>query len=731
MGVEPRRLLMALATVIGITGCGGGGSGGEPTSAAPLSADQQVYQQVELNGGESTLGWQFPFGGGTLVSGTDYIYANTTSLKASPATGPQTQAPVLTSLSSSLTIPSSAPTLTRVLVAGQVLLAPATANQSMSFSGTGIRRDRYAQDGVTLVDSALFSNYSSTPLSGNMADSPGELLAWLPIGNWLNTNTFTAGINWLPGSAYLKSQGRRIGDTVFASDCVGSTTTAEVNPCAVGMTLDSFFPYVFASQSNDHPIEADFAADGAISTIQGVRMWVATAPLPQELENTPLYRVFYELNGNIYTGTLEKDGTSFYYQQASGNVVGYQITLNQAALNSIIAGLVTDGAPGVDRGSSAAVPSVDLFGLGGHGVNGAIAPVDLRQHYNIPSTLDGAGQTIAIVDAPGIGDTADDLNTFSAYYGLPQCNAGNPCFQQIDLSGGAAGNEDWGNETALDTQMAHAIAPAAKIVLVIANSDSLADLMAAVQAAAAVPGVTAVSMSFSRPETADEQTRYDPIFTQHPGVVFFGCTGDWASYAQPPKIYTFGSAYPASSPYVTAVGGTRLQSIAWTSSSAEIAWQFSSGGPSNFEPMPAWQSAYLAGSPVLGLNNGMRAIPDVAALADFEHSAWAVFHRLAWHMDGGCSTATPLWAGFAALLAQQLANNGQSLPTLIQNTEGGFNGLLYQTKLMQGQSPSFYAIPSGSNNLTSSPCALCTAGPGYNDVTGLGSPNFTELLSQF
>lgn len=731
MGFEPRRLLMALSIVVGITGCGGGGSGGEPTSAASLSADQQVYQQVELNGGESTLGWQFPFGGGTFVSGTDYIYANTTSLQKSPATGPQTQAPVLTSLSSSVTIPSSAPALTRVLVAGQVLLAPATANQSMSFSGTGIRRDRYAQDGATLVDSALFSDYSSTPLSGNMADSPGELLAWLPIGNWINMNAFTAGINWLPGSAYIKSQGRRVGDTVFVSDCWGSTTTAAVNACGVGMTLDSFFPYVFASKSNSHPIEADFAADGAISTIQGVRMWVATSALPQELENTPVYRVFYELSGNIYTGTLEKDGTSFYSQQASGNVVGYQITLNQAALNSIIAGLVTDGTPGVDRGSSAAVPSVDLFGLGGHGVNGAIAPVDLRQHYNIPSTLDGAGQTIAIVDAPGIGDTTDDLNTFSAYYGLPQCNADNPCFQQIDLSNGAAGTDSWGNETALDTQMAHAIAPAAKIVLVIANSDSLADLMAAVQAAAAVPGVTAVSMSFSWAETADEQTNYDPIFAQRPGVIFFGCSGDWASYAQPPRIFTFGSAYPASSPYVTAVGGTRLQSIAWTSSSAETAWQFSSGGPSNFEPMPAWQSAYLAGSPVLGLNNGMRAIPDVAALADFEHSAWGVFHRLAWHMDGGCSTATPLWAGFAALLAQQLANNGQSLPTLIQNTTGGFNGLLYQTRLMQSQPPGFYVIPSGSNNLTSSPCPLCTAGPGYNDVTGLGSPNFTELLSQF
>lgn len=723
---------VGLVLALCMAGCGGG-SGSQAPPTAALSSDQQIYQQVELGGGESTLSWSFPFGGGTLVSGTNYIFSTTTALSQSPAIGPQTEAPVLNSLSSSIVIPSSAPALTRVLIGGHVLLAPANGTQLITYSGTGIRRDRYAEDGVTVVDSALFFNYSSIPLTGSMTAAPAELLAAFPIGNWVNLDVFTAGTSWQPGAAYIKSSGQRIGDTVFVADCTGNTTTADINPCASGTTLDNFFPYTFQSANNLHPVESDFAGDGSISTIQGVTMWVSASPLPLARSSTLVYRVFYELNGNVYTGTLEKDGTPFNYGEGNGNQVGYQITLNEAALNSVIAGLIVTGPPGTDVGNSAALPSIDLFGLGGHGVNGAMAPVDLQLHYNIPSTLNGAGQTIAIVDAPGLGDTVDDLNVFSAYYGLPQCNDSNPCFRQIDLSNGATGDDAWGNEMAIDTQMVHAIAPGANIVLVIANSSSEPDLMAAVQAAASVSGVTAVSMSFSWPETADEQTAYDPIFAQHPGVIFFACSGDWGAYSPSPAAllpYT-GGGYPAMSPYVTAVGGTRLQSIAWTGSASEIAWQFSSGGASLFEPMPVWQTAYLSGSPVLALNNGMRAIPDVSGLADFEHSAFGVYHRLAWRSDGGTSSATPLWAGLAALLGQKMANEGKSLSALIQATPGGFNGLLYQTQLTQGTSAGFYAVTSGSNNLTVTPCSLCTAGPGYSDVTGLGAPDFTELLSHF
>jgi hypothetical protein len=723
----PRNAGAVLVPALCIAGCGGGSSSQAPPTAA-LSSDQQIYQQVELGGGESTLSWSFPIGGGTLVSGTNYIFATTTALSHSPANGPQTQTLALNSLSSSLVIPNSVQTPTRVLRGGQVLVAPANASQLISYSGTGIRRDRYAQDGVTVIASALFFNYTSSPLSGSMTDSPAELLAAVPFENWVILNVFTGGMSWQPGSAYIKSSGQRIGDTVYVADCTGSTTTADINSCTSGTTLDNFFPYTFV---NTYPVETDFAGDGSISTIQGVTMWVSASPLPLQVSSTLQYRVFYELNGNVYTGTLEKDGTPFNYGEGSGNVVGYQITLNQAALNSVIAGLITNGAPGTDLGSSGAVPSIDLFGLGGHGVNGTMAPVDLQAHYNIPSTLNGSGQTIAIIDELGGGNIQNDLNVFSAYYGLPQCNDSNPCFRQIDLSNGAT-VAPGGSEVALDTQMVHAIAPGANIVLVIANSASEADTMAAVQAAASVSGVTAVSMSFGFPETADEQTAYDPIFAQHPGVIFFAASGDSGAYSpRPAVLLPFGGSYPAASPYVTAIGGTRWQSIAWTGPTSEVAWQFSGGGASLFEPMPAWQTTYLSGSPLLMPNNGMRAIPDVSALADGVHSAFGIYQDLHWQSAGGTSAATPLWAGIAALLGQKMANEGKSLSALVQATAGGFNGLIYQTQLTQGTAAGFYPVNSGSNNLTVSPCSLCTAGPGYSDVTGLGAPNVTEMLSHF
>jgi hypothetical protein len=736
-GKQLWQLALVLGLAATVAACGGGSNSGnsaahpsDPPPRPVLSKDQQVFEQAELAGGESTISFQFPFGGGSLVSGKDFVSATTTALGQSPTNGPQKQTPTLTSLSSALIAPTSAPGRIRVLQGGQILVSSGTAERLVTYSGTGIRRDRYADDGATVVDSEFSSDFSAIPLSGDMTQSPGELLAALPLSTWINLNTFTAGKAWMSGSGYIKSHSHRLGDTVFGIDCGASTTTAALTPCQSGTTLDNFFPHTFQNATTFHPVETDFAADGTLSTIQGVRMWVAAAPLPQVQNNTSALRVFYELNGNVYAGFLEKDGTPLNMKQASGNVVDYEITLNEAAVNSVAAGVLTNGTPGVERGSGAAVPSVDLFGLGAHGVKGAIAPADLRVHYNIPTALNGAGQTIAIVDAPGIGDPIDDLNVFSAYYGLPLCNDSNPCLRQMDLSNGATGAS--AAEIAIDVQMVHAIAPAANIVLVIAKSSSLSDRMAAVRTAAAITGVVAVSMSFSFSETADEHTTFDPIFTQHPGVIFFASSGDTGSHTQPPLVVAHPfptSAYPAASPYVTAVGGTRWGSLASSGAAAEVAWQFSGGGASLYEPMPSFQTNFLSGSALLSLNNGMRAVPDVAGIADPANSAFGIYFELAWHMEGGTSVATPLWAGLSALLAQEMATAGKSLPTLVQTTPGGFNGLIYQGMATQGTAAGFFPVTSGSNDLTITVCALCLARPGYNDVTGLGAPDFLVLLS--
>ena len=368
--------------------------------------------------------------------------------------------------------------------------------------------------------------------------------------DWISANNFAANARWQTGALYNKRHGAIVGDTYIVQDCTNSssvvhTTTAMITPCQTGGTLDNFFPVILLS-SNDHPSEIDLSTDGTITTIQGVRMWVANSPIPLDLSVTQSYRIYYEMNGKVYMGILETDGTPFRYEQADGSVVDYYIGFNQAAVNSIQQGLITGAVvAGSQAGSSAEVTTVDLFGIGGHGVNGALAPADLLVHYGIPTDLNGSGQTIAIVDAPGTGDVVDDLNVFSQYYNLPQCNNANPCFEHIDLSNGAAvsATDDWGAEVALDTQMVHAFAPDSKIILVTANSQSSSDLFSAINYAAGLPGVTAVTMSFSYYNVSQTDTQNENSllsgFQSNNGLVFFASSGDAGNYNY------YGVSYPA------------------------------------------------------------------------------------------------------------------------------------------------------------------------------------------
>jgi subtilase family serine protease len=362
----------------------------------------------------------------------------------------------------------------------------------------------------------------------------------------------------------------------------------------------------------------------------------------------------------------------------------------------------------------------------GTGIGSTLSPADIRVHYNMPQSLTGAQQVIAIVAAPGSGNIASDLNTFSAYYHLPLCNTVNPCFQKIDLSNGKAvsRSNDWATEIALDVEWAHAVAPAATIYLVVAASSSLTDMFAAVKKAASLPGVVAVSMSWGTTEFRTETSAsFDGVFAGYPGVVFLAAAGDSGNNGS-------NQIYPAASPYVTAVGGTSIRSLALTSSDSEVAWSLSGGGASIFQAMPRYQVGYLGGSSLFALNNGKRAIPDVAYNADTMTSPVGIYVNGAWSAIGGTSAGAPQWAGIVALMAQNMQRKGTSLSTLVRGNSG-FNNLIYQAKIIQSSSSSFFDVTSGTNKAGRGVCALCVAGPGYDDVTGLGVPNVGNFLGYF
>ncbi len=320
----------------------------------------------------------------------------------------------------------------------------------------------------------------------------------------------------------------------------------------------------------------------------------------------------------------------------------------------------------------------------------------------------GAGQIIAIVDAFHDPNALSDLNTWNSQYGYPALSTctslqqAGACFEQADPQGTPTVNKGWVLEESLDIEWAHAEAPGAKIVLVEAASASDADLFGAAQYAGSTLGATEVSMSFGGSDAAGDNS-FDSDLA-HPGTLYTASAGDSGNSAE----------YPAASPNVIAVGGTTLNGCSGTSCagfSSETAWSGSGGGPSVSEAIPGYQSSYTGpvsgASTISGLTGGQRGIPDVSFEADpstgvsvYDSTRYQL--QVGWWTLGGTSVSAPNWAG---ILAAGAAAG--------QTTLAG-DGAIYS-----GGSANLRDITSGSNGSCGTDC---TAGTGYDLVTGLGSP---------
>ncbi|MGB9245893.1 MAG: hypothetical protein WCC03_21275, partial [Candidatus Acidiferrales bacterium] len=164
------------------------------------------------------------------------------------------------------------------------------------------------------------------------------------------------------------------------------------------------------------------------------------------------------------------------------------------------------------------------------------SPAQIRQAYGFDQiTNQGAGQIIGIIDAYDDPNAESDLAVFDQQFGLPPCTTANGCFRKI--FGGSKhpkANADWALEISLDIEWAHAIAPKATILLVEATTNSLGDLLNAVDTAVR-NGSSVVSMSWTVSEFSSE-SRQDNHFVST-GVTFLAASGDNGT----------GVAYPASS----------------------------------------------------------------------------------------------------------------------------------------------------------------------------------------
>ena len=375
-------------------------------------------------------------------------------------------------------------------------------------------------------------------------------------------------------------------------------------------------------------------------------------------------------------------------------------------------------------------------------ITGAVyTPAQIRAAYGlvalpavgaaISSTLAaqlGAGQTIYIVDAYHDATALSDLNLFSAKFGLPTCanvtiastatlplaKPPSSCtFSQVNATTTAAMtatvpvyNATWAPESKLDVQWAHAIAPLARIVLIEMPS-SLSSYILGANLLAAKMGPGVVTMSFGSAE-AGWAPSVDSYFAGA-GMTYVAAAGDSGSQV----------LWPAVSPHVLAVGGTGLN---WTGSGTryEAAWSSTGGGLSAYETLPTWQSGVV---PAGGSALVRRAVPDVAFNANPMTGEYVALTlpglATAWSAYGGTSIAAPQWAGIVAVAnAQRVASAKAVL--------GDFHSTLYQSigKVPGTYAASFGDIVDGTNGT----CATCRAGAGYDQATGWGTPNSTQLM---
>ena len=317
-------------------------------------------------------------------------------------------------------------------------------------------------------------------------------------------------------------------------------------------------------------------------------------------------------------------------------------------------------------------------------------PADLRSAYGLTAT-GGSGQTIAIVDAYNDPNAESDLGVYRSQYGLGACTTANGCFRKVDQKGGTSyprGNSGWAEEISLDLDMASAICPNCHILLVEASSSSLTNLGTAVNTAANL-GANAISNSYGGGESSSE-TSWDTSYYNHPGIAITASSGDSG----------YGVEYPAASQYVTAVGGTSLTHASNTRGWSETTWSGAGSGCSAFEPKPSWQK---------DTGCSRRTVADVAADADPNTgvAVYDTYHVAGWLVFGGTSVASPIVASVYALAGNETSVSYGNFP--------------------YAHTTSLFDVTSGSNGSCGS-SYLCTAGPGYDGPTGLGTPNGTSAF---
>jgi subtilase family serine protease len=365
---------------------------------------------------------------------------------------------------------------------------------------------------------------------------------------------------------------------------------------------------------------------------------------------------------------------------------------------------------------------------------GCYGPAQIRAAYGVDKLaakgLTGAGRSIVIVDAFQSPTIAHDLATFDQLFELPD-----PVFNQIAPDGltpfdQADGNMvGWAGEITLDVEWAHAVAPGAKIVLVLSKSNDDADILSATRYAVDHNLGDVISQSFGEnescvdPKIARQQHQLFEKATRK-GITLLASSGDQGSAQLDCAGENFVKAVssPATDPLVTAVGGTRLVADGVTGAyQSESVWNepdFASAGGGGFSVefgKPIYQ--------VLANRGHGRGVPDVAYNAAIIGGVLAVWSSSGFGDDlvfrfGGTSAGSPQWAGLVALTNQ--AAHGRV---------GFLNPTLYALGFSPASNQLFHDVTVGDNTFHGdTDIAGFSAARGWDAASGLGSPKAAALV---
>ena len=370
-------------------------------------------------------------------------------------------------------------------------------------------------------------------------------------------------------------------------------------------------------------------------------------------------------------------------------------------------------------------------------------PAQIRAAYGLPALPTsftglsatqaaqlGAGQTIYIVDAQHNPNVAAELAAFNAKFGLPTCTtktiattaslplataSSSACELSVVYSTASGGmtstapayDAGWATEIALDVQWAHATAPLARIVLIEAASASYDNLLGGVRLANNMgPGI--VSMSFGGTESSGLSSA-DSVFSAAK-MSYLAATGDSGAAV----------SWPSVSSKVLAVGGTTL-TYSGSGARSEVVWSGTGGGVSAYVATPSYQS-----TAVPGMGSALRrTVADVAFNADPNSGQYVAViapgsSTVKWSSVGGTSLATPQWAGLIAIANALRAVNGKAA------LAAPHAALYTNISTVPGTYASTFAdITKGSHGT----CSGCSGETGYDQATGLGTPNSASLLS--